>query len=199
MFRRMNRYVVPLNAQEQRHAVATGIFKDFVEEVAAWSFWIDTRIFTQNAASRRRTDEFVAELAILLIEGPQDKKKSVDLYYAAYADEFPSVEDIRNRLLKYTKFIGQTLPDLSRMQLRRPVNFYALVGALDSITDQGEMLSALDRQMLRDALEKFDRDIQSQEPTVTAARYLRAASRQTDNLAPRQIRIGILADVISKA
>ena len=199
MFRRMNRYVVPLNAQEQRHAVAEGIFKNFVEEVGAWPFWIEARIFTANAANRRRTDEFAAEVAILLIEGPQDKKKSVDLYYAAYEYEFDAVDDIRTRLNDYTEFTGEVLPDLRTMQLRRPANFYALIGALDSVTDQGSSLESLDRQVLRANLEKFDRDIQSQEPSVTGARYLRAASRQTDNLAPRQIRIEILADVISKA
>jgi hypothetical protein len=199
MFRRMNRYVVPLNAQEQRHAVAAGIFKEFVEEVGSWKFWIDSRIFTENAAGRRRTDEFAAELAILLIEGPQDKKKTVDLYYTAYADEFPQIDNIRDRLLAYTRFIGSVLPDLRRMQLRRQANFYALVGALDSVTEQAETIQELDKEMLRDILEKFDRDIQSDAPTPMAARYVRAASRQTDNIAPRQIRIETLANLITKA
>jgi Protein of unknown function DUF262 len=197
MFRRMNRFVVPLNAQEQRHAIASGRFKEFVEEVGDWKFWIDARIFTANAARRRRTDEFVAEIAILLIEGPQDKKKTIDLYFTAYADEFDQADELMDRISTYVKFIQRVLPDLRRMQLRRQANFYALIGALDFVTDQGEKLAEIDVAAFRGVLERFDRDIQSDEPTPIAARYVRAASRQTDNIAPRQIRIQILVDVIN--
>jgi hypothetical protein len=199
MFKRMNKYVVPLNAQEQRHATANGVFKELVEAIGSWSFWIDERVFTGNAANRRRTDEFSAELIILLIEGPQDKKKTVDLYYNAYSESFPQADEIRERLETYTSFIKSVLPDLSTMQLRRPANFYALVGALDIVVEQPEALEELDRALLRGILEKFDGDIQSSEPSAVAARYVRAASRQTDNIAPRQIRIRILSDLVAKA
>ena len=180
MFRRMNRYVVPLNAQEQRHAVESGKFKDFAEEIGAWPFWIESRIFSRNAADRRRTDEFAAELLILLIEGPQDKKSTIDLYYTAYRDEFLLEDDLRQRLLAYTDLIKANLPNLSTMQIRRPANFYALVGAIDSVTNQGEFLDDLNPTAFRESLERFDQDIQSDEPTPIASRYVRAASRQTD-------------------
>jgi hypothetical protein len=199
MFRRMNRYVVPLNAQEQRHAVESGKFKDFVEEIGAWPFWIESRIFSRNAADRRRTDEFAAELLILLIEGPQDKKSTIDLYYTAYRDEFVLQDDLRQRLLTYTDFIKTNLPNLSAMQIRRPANFYALVGAIDSVTNQGEFLDELNPTAFRESLARFDQDIQSDEPTPIASRYVRAASRQTDNIAPRQVRIDTLVSLIEKA
>ncbi len=199
MFRRMNRYVVPLNAQEQRHAVESGKFKDFIEEVGSWPFWIQSRIFSRNAADRRRTDEFAAELAILLIEGPQDKKNTIDLYYTAYRDEFALADDLRQRLIAYTEFIDTNLPNFSTMQIRRPVNFYALIGAIDAVTNQGEFLEGLNPTEFGESLERFDQDIQSDEPTPIAARYVRAASRQTDNIAPRQVRITTLVNLIDKA
>jgi hypothetical protein len=199
MFRRMNRYVVPLNAQEQRHAVESGKFKEFVEEVGLWPFWKDERIFSSTAASRRRTDEYAAELAILLLEGPQDKKNTIDLYYTAYKDEFSLQDDLRDRLLAYTNFIKGGLPSLKSMQLRRPANFYALIGALDKVTNQGEDLSELNQEAFRELLERFDQDIQADEPNPVASRYVRAASRQTDNIAPRRVRIDTLAGIIEKA
>lgn len=199
MFRRMNRYVVPLNAQEQRHAIESGKFKEFSEEVGAWPFWKEERIFSPNAANRRRTDEYAAELVILLLEGPQDKKNTIDLYYTAYKDEFTLQDDLRDRLLAYTSFIKQGLPNLKRMQLRRPANFYALIGALDNVTNQGESLSELDPEIFRDLLERFDQDIQAEELNSLASRYVRAASRQTDNIAPRRVRIDTLASLVEKA
>lgn len=199
MFRRMNRYVVPLNAQEQRHAVLQGKFKDFVEEVGSWPFWVQSRIFSQGASERRRTDEFASELAILLIEGPQDKKKAIDLYYVAYDDNFPLADDVASRLGSYVSLLQQALPNLARMQLRRPANFYALVGAIDRITNSGETLGDINIDALRTALERFDEDIQADQPTPLASRYVRAASRQTDNIAPREIRISTLLSVISEA
>jgi hypothetical protein len=196
MFRRMNRYVVRLNAQEQRHAVSVGEFKDFCEEVGSWSFWTDNKIISAQAQKRRLADEFAAELAILLLEGPQDKKKTVDLYFAQYQDEFELGDDIRERLLSYTAFISAALPSLSSMQLRSRANVYALIGALDEVSGQGDALEDLSPSSVRSALEAFDNAIQSDQPDRTASRYVRAASRQTDNIQPRQVRISILTNLL---
>lgn len=196
MFRRMNRYVVKLNAQEQRHAIAGGLFKEFAEEVGSWQFWVSNGVFSVNAAKRRRTDEFAAEIAILLLEGPQDKKATLDIYFTAYEDNFPLREDLRERLLSYLELVQAALPDLKSMQLRRPANLYALIGALDLVSNAGEELDDIDPQEIGPALAKFDAGIQSEDPSGLAARYVRAASRQTDNINPRRIRIEALATVI---
>jgi Protein of unknown function DUF262 len=84
MFIRMNRYVLKLSPQEMRHAKATGHFHKFVEKLGENSFWKTQKIFSQNSIQRMRAAEFTAEAAILLIEGPQDKKTSIDVYYAQY-------------------------------------------------------------------------------------------------------------------
>ncbi|MEV4619696.1 DUF262 domain-containing protein [Asanoa sp. NPDC049573] len=196
MFRRMNRYVVKLNAQEQRHAVNVGKFKDFCEEVGGWEFWTANRTFSLQAQRRRLADEFAAELAILLLEGPQDKKKTVELYFGQYKDEFEYADDLRERLLEYTSFISKALPSLGAMQLRSRANVYALIGALDEVSDQGEHLEDLSVETTRTTLEAFDQQLQEEQPDRTAARYLRAASRQTDNVQPRKTRIQILVKLL---
>lgn len=196
MFRRMNRYVVPLNAQEQRHAVDEGQFKAFAEDVGSWSYWVETKIFSKNAAARRKTDEFAAELAILLSEGPQDKKQTLDLYFKAYKDEFPMRNELRERLLRYMTWLGEAVPNLPTMQLRRPANFYAVIGALDNVTNGGEKFDQVSASMSGALLVQFDEQLKAEEPNPTASRYLRAASRQTDNLQPRQTRIQILSGLL---
>ncbi|HEY3544556.1 MAG TPA: DUF262 domain-containing protein [Propionicimonas sp.] len=199
MFARINRYVVPLNAQERRHAEFSSVFIAFAEELGSWPFWTSNRVFSAAAANRRRIDEFVEELAILLIEGPQDKKSSIDLYITQYSDEFEFAQDVRTRLEEYLALISTVLPDLRSMMLRRPANFYALIGALDLMSNGGEQVVQYDPERLGSALADFDTALQTDAPTPTIARYLRASSRQTDNLAPREVRIEVLHRILQTA
>ncbi len=84
MFVRFNKYVVKLAPQELRHAKGIGRFHEFVETLGKFDFWKTHRVFSPKNIKRMRSVEFAAELTILLIEGPQDKKASVDLYYQQY-------------------------------------------------------------------------------------------------------------------
>jgi len=54
---------------------------------------------------RMRAVEFVAELTILLIEGPQDKKKTVDLYYGEYQKTFA---EWSSTPLQHRRFAGRS-------------------------------------------------------------------------------------------
>ena len=83
VFARINRYVVRLNAQELRDAEKPGPFKEYVDAVASDAVWGELAIFADSQISRKRDKEFVAELTVLMLEGPQDKKGSLDLYYSA--------------------------------------------------------------------------------------------------------------------
>ena len=89
IFVRMNRFVVKLSPQELRHAREEGTFYKFVEDLGKKPFWREQAVFTETQLNRMKAVEFSAELAILLIEGPQDKKASVDLYYQEYRRTFP--------------------------------------------------------------------------------------------------------------
>jgi hypothetical protein len=80
IFVRMNRFVVKLSPQETRHAKFVGKFKDYVELIGKWDFWKRNNVFTALQLKRFRAVEFSAEVVVLLIEGPQDKKAAVDLY-----------------------------------------------------------------------------------------------------------------------
>lgn len=197
IFIRMNKYVVRLSRQELRHARARGSFKTFVEELAAWEFWKENKVFTQSQLKRMRDDEFMAELIILLTEGPQDKKTSIDLYYKEYEKRFPWKTQVTRTLDDYLAWIEKALPDLGESRFRRAVELYSLLGALDELSDQGERLDQFDPSLAGDALKRFEEDVKSDRRTKLAERYLVAASRQTDNLRPRQTRIDTLARVIS--
>ena len=199
MFTRMNRYVVALSPQELRHANAAGAFKSVVEDVGAWPFWTQHKVFSSAAANRMKTDELAAELMIMIIAGPQDKKKSVDQYYAAFQEEFEAAEETKARLESILDFIVRESPSFSSSMYRRPVNLYALVGALNELVEEDE----LDLDRLVDSgrlLTEFDAELRTveEDQTPRAARYFVAQSRQTDNILPRRARIDILKSVLTQ-
>jgi hypothetical protein len=134
-------------------------------------------------------------LAILLSEGPQDKKSSIDLYYGRYQTKFPDEHKLAARLKNYLSWIVKTIPDLSKTRYRKPVDLYALIVAIDRIVGDTSNFSKLTADAgirLRD----FDKQTRVKVPTNDAARYVAAASRQTDNLTPRTTRIEVLRTLL---
>jgi hypothetical protein len=198
MFVRMNKYVVKLSPQELRHAKGVGRFHDFAEALGRDPFWKAHKIFSPAGLKRMRSIEFSAELAILIIEGPQDKKASIELYYGQYRNQFPYAKAVASKLRGYFDWIERALPDLSETRFRSPVDFYSLVGALDALSSKGGRLSAIKPEQAGERLRAFEKKTRAKEPVGDAARYVAAASRQTDNLIPRTTRIDIL-DKILKA
>lgn len=199
MFVRMNRYVVRLSPQELRHAQHHGAFKNFAEKMGRKPFWKTQKIFSDLQVRRMRPVEFAAELVILLLSGPQDKKSSVELYYGHFQKAFPAAKMIAARLESYIRWIKQTLPDLSEHRYHRPVDFYSLVGAIDLISEKGRLLSRIRPTTSREQLLRFEKETRQKEPSGLAAEYVVAASRQTDNIGPRIARIEILASLLNRA
>jgi hypothetical protein len=197
LFVRINKYVVRLSPQELRHARERGKFAEFVERVGRWEFWREQKVFSPSQLARMRAVEFAAELAILLIEGPQDKKTSIDLYYGQYRDRFPGSRAIESRLRAHISWIEEAVSDLKTSRYRRPVDLYALVGALERLSDHRRPPSKLSATRAGEALAEFERQTRRARPPGEAARYLVAASRQTDNITPRETRIAILEEIIS--
>lgn len=196
VFVRMNKYGVKLSPQELRHARTKGAFKKTVQEIGHWPFWTEQKVFSSQAVKRMRQDEFAAELLILLSEGPQDKKQAVDLYYLSYAKAFPEGSSLGESLRNYTSWMVRAIPELSTSRYRRPVEMYGVVGALEQLTNS-RSLAKLNAREIGRRLQAFEELLKDPNPSGQAARYLVAASRQTDNLKPRQTRIDILQQVMS--
>jgi hypothetical protein len=198
IFVRMNKYVVKLSPQELRHAKGEGKFSAFVERIGKWDFWRAQKVISAQQIKRMRAVEFVAELTILLIEGPQDKKSAVDLYYGKYQKTFSKGSWVENILKRYLDWILEALPDLKALRFRSPTDLYSLIGALHEVSRDGERLHRLDAAAAGGRLSKFAVATKLKNPTGDAARYLAAASRQTDNIQPRTTRIEILSRLIHK-
>lgn len=92
IFARLNTYSVALTAQELRNGKYFGEFKTLVYALS-WQYlelWRNARIFAEAAIARMAEAELVSELLALQFDGFQDKKKSLDYFYAGLDQEWPS-------------------------------------------------------------------------------------------------------------
>jgi len=198
IFRRMNKYVVRLSKQELRHSQKPGKFKDFVERIAKWPVWQQERVFTRSQLARMRAAEFAAEIAILLSEGgPQHKKTAIDLFYKRFSESFPEGSGLEATFRAYMSWIQKALPNLRAHRYRRSNELYALIGALDIVSRKGSSLSKIDPVSAGQKLLDFEEATRSKTPRGTAAQYVIAASKHTDDLEPRKTRIGILQSLLT--
>ncbi len=197
MFVRMNKYVVKLSRQELRHARGEGAFKDFVEAIGQWDFWAENGVFSPFQVQRMRSVEFAAELAILLVEGPQDKKSAVDLYYGQYQRRFSAGKAVAARLKSYLTLVKRLISNFSSSRFRRPVDLYSLIGALELIAKKQR--SAIDVRAASRRLAEFAEQLKGKQLSGQAAQYAIAASRQTDNIGPRTKRMEILAALLRES
>ncbi len=195
-FVRMNKYVVKLSRQEIRHAEAKGPFKDFVERISKWPIWNSLRIFTRAQRARMIDREIIAELIILLLDGPQNKKGSLDLYYRAAPGQFRENKTVAGKLEALLEYLHSALPSLHLTRFKKRSQFYTLIGALERIAkgDIEENLPTAEGAGLR--LTKLCDDLASDYPPVWAIAYLESTAGQTDNIIPRMTRIDIIAEAI---
>lgn len=170
MFIRMNRFVVKLSPQEIRHAEFSGRFADLTETLGKWPFWKTQRVFTPLQVLRMRAVELAAELVILLVEGPQDKKAAVDLYYTRYETTLPFRKEVAHRLNRYLNWLSDTVPNFRRTRYRKPTDLYALIGALERLSDHGRRLGSLKSPAIGRALARFGTQTRIKNPIGKPAR-----------------------------
>src|SRR5207249_1211061 len=89
LFQRLNRFVYALTAQELRNARFKGEFINVVTELADDEFWVTNRIVTPTDIRRMQDVQFVSEILVGLIAGPQHKTETLDDYYEMYEASFP--------------------------------------------------------------------------------------------------------------
>jgi hypothetical protein len=196
IFVRMNKYGLKLSQQERRHAQYTGVFSKFVEGLSRMPFWKAEHVFTEGQIKRFRVEEFMAELSILVLEGPQDKKSAVDLYYDRYDKKFPYKSEVTKSIEGHLRFLESALPDLGKTRFRKQTDLYGIIAALEDLSRSGKTLSKLNSGQAGKRLRDLAADINSKDPSKIAARYALAASRQTDNIIPRLTRMEILKATI---
>lgn len=134
MFRRLNKFLTPLRPQELRNAIYIGPFIRLATRLADDEYWAVDRIITPASIRRMGDIEFVSELLIGAMHGPQGgSQKIIDSYYEQYEDyesEFPDQRRVRALYKDTLNKIQLIFPDIPEYRWGNKTDFYTLFVAL---------------------------------------------------------------------
>lgn len=207
LFARLNRNVVALNSQELRHATYWGPFITLMEKLATLEFWPTSGVFTVNDFRRMLDVEFIGELAVALLHGPQNKKESLEDWFAAYEQDFDAAPEVERTFGTVISELSQLLPDISRTRWSKKSDFYTLFTGLAPWV--GSMPLARDeRAALEARLDDFGSKVDSilkldpgDEETLArqdalARRYAQAVARAASDLNNRRVRLAAMKELL---
>ena len=149
VYSRVNKYTVKLNKQELRHADFPGDFLRLSEKLAEHEFLEEIRLFTPANRRRRGDIEFTSELIIALLEGPQNKKETLDDFYQRYmkwdSKDMQKIQDRFKATLQDIKHIFCHIHDtafchllpIEQTRFRQKSDFYSLFVAIDKLIADG--------------------------------------------------------------
>ena len=207
LFRRLNKYLTPLNAQEIRNATYRGPFLRLSESFAEDEFWSENGLAKPDAIRRMRDIEFISDLMIGVLHGPQSGNTStLDRYYAVYEDhdrEFPGQREGKKRFANALQLIQETLPDIKSTRWSNKTDFYSLFVVVAHLLRDGVL--RYDRQeVLSSDLHEFETHIQNFQEDETASvpqgvvDYVGAMRRGSSDQARRGVRHRALLQLISR-
>lgn len=131
IFRRLNRTVEALEAQELRHAAYTGPFLELVERAGAAEALEDLGVFAPKDYLRRRNDEFVAEVLLAIDAGAfPNKKEGLDQLFLTYERRGLPEEKrqaMARRFGRAVTFVGAASSGLRRTRFRNKSDCYSLL------------------------------------------------------------------------
>jgi hypothetical protein len=133
MFRRMNSYTVPLNPEEQRHAIHQGPFKWFIAGLAEdYSDGLkQIGVFTEGNLSRMLDARLFTEIAVAVERGTVTySRKHLDSIYESYDEEpFPHEQQLEENIANaIDRILGWE--ELHRTALMKTSTFYSLLLAV---------------------------------------------------------------------
>jgi hypothetical protein len=197
LFRRLNYVVERLSKQEMRHSQYFGEFVDSVETLANESFWDAHQIFSRRDSQRMRDIEYVSELFVLLIDGPQDQQKTLDQFYANYDVEFPKKKHFMNRFRTVLSSLESLSDEINETRFGKKADFYALFGAVSAIIS--DSITSVNLSASSNALRQLDSELAKDPDKLSGApaKYHSTVIEGPNKLAKRKLRISILHDLLT--
>lgn len=206
MFRRLNKFLTPLKPQELRNATFTGPFVALTVKLADNEYWAENRIVTSVSIRRMGDIEFVSELLIGVLHGPQGgSAKVLDDYYTQYEDyedEFPGQKQAKRIFDDTLELVKKIFPDIKTTnRWNNKTDFYSLFVALASLLKSKELLET-GISDVRKALEGFaqevDRRLAGEEAKVSKStlEYVRAVEKGANDKKRRADRHLTLINVV---
>jgi Protein of unknown function DUF262 len=198
LFARLNRNSLVLNRQELRHATYWGSFIKCVEGLAELEWWTTSGVFTANDVRRMLDIEFISEIVIAFLHGLQNKKSSLDKWYATYEREFVRASDVVSVFQTVLGEFSHVLPSIGTTRWRKKSDFYSLF--LVFAEHSGKLpLSKAGRKSATKVLTEFgahvDEYLTGNSPRAAAGikKYAEAVERAASDLSNRRARADALS------
>ena len=139
LFRRLNQYTITLNSQELRNARFKGDFIQTVMDLADQLFWAENRIVTATEIRRMVDIEYMAELLIGIMHGPQNKKSTLDGFFQSYEEKIPDKQQWLKRFEQAREITSQVVPKLADTRWRGKSDYYSLFLSTDALLQTGRL------------------------------------------------------------
>jgi hypothetical protein len=97
-----------------------------MERLSELEWWRRSGIFTANDIRRMLDIEFISELAIACIHGPQNKKATLEKWYEAYEREFPDRQRVETVFQEVLGELSHILPLIGVTRWQKKSDFYTL-------------------------------------------------------------------------
>jgi hypothetical protein len=206
VFKRLNKFTLPLKAQELRNATYHGAFAKLSETLADDEYWAVNRIVSPAAIRRMADIEMMSELLIGLLHGPQGgSAKIINEYYEAYEefeDEFPEQDRTKKLFDKTFGTIKALFPNISdTLRWGNRADYYSLFVALGSLLGNN-YLPKKNQKSLAKKLVEFAGEVDKrlERPTADTSEpsrnYARAIEKGSNDKARRADRHEALVETI---
>lgn len=142
VFRRMNSYTVPLNAQEKRHATHQGDYKWFmVEMTKKYSQALkNIGVFSESQLTRMNDAVLLSEIVEAIFDGIVSASESrINRLYERYEKFFPDLSNMERRIDSFFAYI-LAWKDVHNTVLMKPYNFYSIALAITHRLDPAPVL-----------------------------------------------------------
>ena len=205
LFRRLNTYLTKLNDQELRNATYSGPFVVLVNKLADDDYWAENGIVSAALIRRMKDIEFVSELLIGIMDGPQGGASAViDEYYfqlEQYSDDFPGQGDAEHLYNQTFAIIRNLFPNIRSTRWKNRTDFYTLFVVIADLLG-GHTLPLANLQGLKGALDEFVGQVEvhmgdeTKLVPQTVIEYVRAVQRGSSDRSRRAARHAALKETV---
>jgi hypothetical protein len=159
IFKRMNKYVTPLNNQELRNATYRGHFIELSTQLSDDDYWTENKITSPNDVRRMMDIEYISEILVAMLVGVQSKDaEKIDGFYKMYDDTFAEKETIRKEFISVRNKLEEVMGDLRPTRWNNKPEFYSLFLTFYELMREYSFLSAR-YEDIRNSLCKFSNEV----------------------------------------
>jgi hypothetical protein len=206
VFKRLNKFTLPLKPQELRNATFHGAFAKLSEQLADDEYWAVNRIISPAAIRRMADIEMISDLLIGLLHGPQGgSAKIIDDYYEQYEqyeDEFPKQNRTKRLFAKTIETVKRLFPEIADVpRWGNRADYYSLFVTLGNLLPDHDLTDGSEKtlaQKLMDFAKEVDQRLANPtaKTSTLAKKYARAIEKGSNDKARRMDRYEALAEII---